>query len=164
MWATELLNVHPNDFLLEIGCGPGVTASLVAEKLETGELHLLDRSEKSMKQALKKMHFQVERGIIKPIVGNFGKVNLLSSVYDKIYCFNVRLLMENNPDELILVKELLGSKGFFYLFFQPPHHHPDHMTEESKKNLEKNGFKVLVSEVKPMSPDPSICHVARKKN
>lgn len=161
IWAADILQVQPSDIILEIGCGPGVTAHLVAEKLESGELHLNDRSEKSVVQALKKADRYVDKGMVKPIIGSFGKVDLLSSYYDKVYCFNVRLLMEDNPHELSLVKKLIARDGLFYLFFQPPYHLPDKMTESSKKNLEKNGFEVVHSEVRQMSPGPSICHIAR---
>ncbi len=163
LWAAEKLEVQPADILLEIGCGPGVTASLVVEKLDTGELHLLDRSEKSVHKALKKTEAYIKKGTVKPIVGAFGKADLPSSHYDKVYCFNVRLLMEDNPKELSLVKELIGTNGLFYLFFQPPYHLPDTMTGQAKKNLEKNGFEVVNSEVKPMSPGPSMCHIAKSK-
>ena len=160
IWAAEKLEVQPSDIILEIGCGPGLTASLVARKLQCGELHLLDRSEKSILRALNNTKPYVDKGIVKSIIGTFGEVDLLSAHYDKIYCFNVRLLMEDNPKELSLVKALIGKEGHFYLFFQPPYHLPNEMASESKRNLESNGFEVVQSEIKQMSPGPSMCHVA----
>src|SRR5215218_7988725 len=43
-WAVETLAVEPDDRLLEIGGGPGVAASLVCERLDRGNLLLIDRS------------------------------------------------------------------------------------------------------------------------
>ena len=163
IWAAKKLEVQPSDKILEIGCGPGITARLVAEKLRTGELHLLDHSEKSIRQAVKKTKVYVKKGIIKPIIGAFGDIELLSPHYDKIYCFNVRLLIEDNPRELVLVNQLIGNDGLFFLFFQPPHHTAENMSEASKKNLEKNRFEVIHSERKQMSPGPSICLVAKSQ-
>ena len=161
IWASELLDLQPFEVILEIGCGPGITASLAAGGLKSGELHLLDRSEKSMQQAIKKNKLYIDKGIVKPIVGTFGEVALPSDKYDKIYCFNVRLLFEDNPQELSIVKKMIGQNGLFYMFFQPPYHLPDQMTELSKKILENNGFEVIRTEVRQMSPGPSLCHIAK---
>jgi protein-L-isoaspartate O-methyltransferase len=43
-WAVELLHVGPEDRILEIGAGPGVSVSLVCEKLEGGKVVAIDRS------------------------------------------------------------------------------------------------------------------------
>ena len=43
-WAVELLDLRPADRVLEIGCGPGVAASLVAARLTHGSMTAIDRS------------------------------------------------------------------------------------------------------------------------
>ncbi|MGH9223125.1 MAG: class I SAM-dependent methyltransferase [Acidimicrobiales bacterium] len=44
MWAVELLDVAPDDRILEAGCGPGVATALVCERLTTGQITAIDRS------------------------------------------------------------------------------------------------------------------------
>ena len=44
-WAVDLMDVQPSDHVLEIGCGPGFGAELICERLETGKLFAIDRSE-----------------------------------------------------------------------------------------------------------------------
>ena len=44
-WAVDLIDVQPNDNVLEIGCGPGYAAELICQRLETGKLFAIDRSE-----------------------------------------------------------------------------------------------------------------------
>ena len=44
-WAVDLMDVQPADNVLEIGCGPGYGAELICQRLETGKLFAIDRSE-----------------------------------------------------------------------------------------------------------------------
>ena len=43
-WAVGLIDPGPADHLLEVGCGPGVAASLICPRLTTGRLLAVDRS------------------------------------------------------------------------------------------------------------------------
>src|SRR6266498_1502438 len=53
-WAVQVLNVAPEDEILEIGCGPGVAVSLVCEQLAGGKITAIDRSATAIKQAAKR--------------------------------------------------------------------------------------------------------------
>jgi ubiquinone/menaquinone biosynthesis C-methylase UbiE len=44
-WAVDVMDVQPNDSVLEIGCGPGAGAELICQRLSTGKLFAIDRSE-----------------------------------------------------------------------------------------------------------------------
>jgi ubiquinone/menaquinone biosynthesis C-methylase UbiE len=54
IWAVETLTVDPADHILEIGCGAGVAVTLVCEKLGSGKVMALDRSEAMIAQARKR--------------------------------------------------------------------------------------------------------------
>jgi protein-L-isoaspartate O-methyltransferase len=43
-WAVEQLDLAPTHRVLEFGCGPGVAAALVAERVTEGSLLAIDRS------------------------------------------------------------------------------------------------------------------------
>jgi ubiquinone/menaquinone biosynthesis C-methylase UbiE len=46
VWAVDVLDVQPDDHILEIGCGHGLAVTLICERLHNGQLTALDRSQK----------------------------------------------------------------------------------------------------------------------
>lgn len=50
-WAVELLDPRATDRVLEIGCGPGVAASLVVPRLTEGSMTAIDRSPTAIARA-----------------------------------------------------------------------------------------------------------------
>ena len=60
----ELLDVHPNDRVLEVGYGPGVAIQLIAAKLSSGKVAGIDCSAEMMQQATARNAADVESGRI----------------------------------------------------------------------------------------------------
>jgi SAM-dependent methyltransferase len=50
-WAVDLLDIGPEDRVLEIGCGTGVAVALVADRLDGGCITALDRSQVAIQRA-----------------------------------------------------------------------------------------------------------------
>ena len=50
-WAVDLLDLAPTDRVLEVGCGPGVAASLVADRVPHGSVLAIDRSATAIARA-----------------------------------------------------------------------------------------------------------------
>lgn len=56
----EAMGIRPGDLVLEIGCGHGLAATLICEKLTTGRLVAIDRSKKMIDAAIRRNRKYVE--------------------------------------------------------------------------------------------------------
>ena len=62
--AVDVLDVQPNDRLLEIGPGPGVAAALIGERLAEGRLVAIDRSAVAVRRTIERNRAHVAAGWI----------------------------------------------------------------------------------------------------
>lgn len=59
----ESMATRPGDDVLEIGCGHGVAAAMICEKLATGRLVAIDRSRKMIDASVRRNGKYIEAGI-----------------------------------------------------------------------------------------------------
>ena len=84
--AVEALDIQPSDRVLELGCGHGVAASLVCERL-TGGGHLtaIDRSPKMVEAAASRNAEHVAAGRAVFVCTTFEEANLDGQQFDKVF-------------------------------------------------------------------------------
>ena len=63
VWAVELMDPQPGDNILEIGCGPGHGAELICQRLSTGKLFAIDRSESGVDRTRRRNQRYVDAGV-----------------------------------------------------------------------------------------------------
>jgi ubiquinone/menaquinone biosynthesis C-methylase UbiE len=61
-WVVDLLDVEPTDRVLDVGCGPGVTIRLLAERATAGFVAGVDPSEVMVRQATARNRAAVAQG------------------------------------------------------------------------------------------------------
>ena len=66
-WAVDHLYVRPDQRILEVGCGPGLAAGLIADRLSTGVVIGIDRSATAIDRATKgnAEHITVGRAVFR---------------------------------------------------------------------------------------------------
>jgi ubiquinone/menaquinone biosynthesis C-methylase UbiE len=61
-WVTELLDVQASDRVLDVGCGPGVTVGLIAERATSGLVAGVDPSVEMLRQAARRNEAAMRAG------------------------------------------------------------------------------------------------------
>ncbi|MBT2491301.1 class I SAM-dependent methyltransferase [Streptomyces sp. ISL-96] len=129
--AVGLLDLRPEDRVLEIGCGRGVAAGLILERLPRGEFVGLDRSEVAVAAASGRNAEAVSAGR-----ATFVHTALADADPDALGRFDKILAVDVNvfwtgpaARELEVVTRLLRPSGSLVLCYVPPDPDPAQVTK-----------------------------------
>jgi len=114
------LDVQPGDRVLEIGCGHGVAASLVCERLDGGRLTAVDRSAKMIEAARRRNAAHVEAGKAEFLQATLEDLDLGERRFDKILAVRVGLFHSEPERAHAIVERWLAPGGTVLAFFDPP--------------------------------------------
>jgi ubiquinone/menaquinone biosynthesis C-methylase UbiE len=119
--VVERLDLRPDDRVLEIGCGHGVAATLVCERLEGGRLTAVDRSAKMIEAATRRNATYVEAGKAEFLVADLEDLGLLEDRrFDKIFAARVGLFHREPERARSFVEPWLAPGGEVFAFFDEP--------------------------------------------
>jgi ubiquinone/menaquinone biosynthesis C-methylase UbiE len=140
-WAVEILDLAPDDRVLEVGCGHGVAVSLVCERLEGGRITAIDRSPKMIAAAEKRT--RAHAGKVRLIASTIEDADLGDETFDKVFAVHVAAL--HRPGQVLdAVRGRLRPGGRLYLFTSSPTWNTTEAAErfglELGETLENAGF------------------------
>jgi ubiquinone/menaquinone biosynthesis C-methylase UbiE len=116
----ESLDIRPDDRVLEIGCGHGVAAALVCERLDEGFLTAIDRSAKMIEAATRRNAAYVAAGRAEFLVASLEQLELGDRRFDKVFAVRVGLF-HREPDRATgLVEPWLAPGGQVLAFYDEP--------------------------------------------
>jgi ubiquinone/menaquinone biosynthesis C-methylase UbiE len=118
--VVEQLDIRPDDRVLEIGCGHGVAATLVCERLEGGHLTAIDRSAKMIRAAARRNAAHVEAGRVQFLVADLEDLDLGDRRYDKVFAVRVGLFYREPERGRGIVERWLAPGGAVFAFFDQP--------------------------------------------
>ena len=118
--VVDRLDIQPGDRVLEIGCGHGVAATMVCERLETGRLTAIDRSGKMIAAAARRNAAHVEAGRAEFLVATLEDADLGERRFDKIFAVRVRLFHREPARARELAERWLAPGGTVLGVFDEP--------------------------------------------
>jgi ubiquinone/menaquinone biosynthesis C-methylase UbiE len=118
--VVEELQIGPNDCVLEVGCGHGVAATFVCERLEGGHLIAIDRSPKMIEAAGRRNAAYVEAGKAEFLVATLDDLDLGDRRFDKIFAVRVGLFHREPERARRIVERWLAPGGTFLAVFDAP--------------------------------------------
>ncbi|MBA2425306.1 MAG: class I SAM-dependent methyltransferase [Actinomycetota bacterium] len=118
--VVDQLALRPSDRVLEIGCGHGVAATLVCERLEGGRLTAVDRSTKMIQAAARRNAAYVDAGKAEFLVARLEDLDFGDRRFDVIFAVRVGLFHREPVRARSLVEPWLAQGGQVRTFFDPP--------------------------------------------
>ena len=108
----EVLDPGPAEAVLEIGCGPGVAAALVCERLGTGQLLALNRSPVAVTRTAARNAAHVAAGRLEVRQGELAALAAPMRSLDSAFALNVNLFWVRDPGaELAVLRRALRPGG-----------------------------------------------------
>ena len=114
------LGIRPGDRVLEIGCGHGVAATMVCERLDGGRLTAIDRSAKMIEAAARRNAAHVEAGRAEFLVATLEAADLGERRFELIFAVRVGLFHREPERARELAERWLAPKGALHAFFDEP--------------------------------------------
>jgi ubiquinone/menaquinone biosynthesis C-methylase UbiE len=119
--VVERLDVQPDDRVLEIGCGHGVAATMVCERLgEGGRLTAIDRSPKMIDAAARRNASYVDAGVAEFLVATLEELDLGERRFDKVFAVRVGLFHREPERAQALAERWLAPGGTVLAVFDEP--------------------------------------------
>lgn len=119
-WAVDQLDLTPTDRVLEFGCGPGVAASLVADRVVDGSVLAIDRSATAIERARARNAGHLDAGRL--VLEQVALADLRTDrVFDVAFGVNVNLFWTGPADaECRFLADVVAPGGAVHVVYDSP--------------------------------------------
>lgn len=109
------MELDPGDRVLEIGCGHGVAATLICERLAGGSYMGIDRSQKMIAMASKRNRAHVDSGTATFEVERLERLDLGDRRFDRVLAVRVGLFWKRPGEAHSIARGLLAPGGTLHV-------------------------------------------------
>jgi ubiquinone/menaquinone biosynthesis C-methylase UbiE len=154
-WVSDLLEVGPNDRVLEVGFGPGVIIQRLAELAAAGGIAGVDQSREMVEQARARNATAIRDGRVDLRHGSVENLPFDDDSFDKALAINSMQVWSQAMAGLREVRRVMKSGGRIALGFTPYSGQPNKGLAEA---LTAAGFR----EAHVVDADKGFCALATK--
>jgi ubiquinone/menaquinone biosynthesis C-methylase UbiE len=165
-WTLSLLDIQPDEHILEVGFGPGALIQMLVTRASQGYIAGIDMSPLMLQQASRRNAAAIRAGHVHLRLGSALELPFEDATFDKALSANSIHIW---PDQLVGIKEIqrvLKPGGEIAIILQPVWAKTDDEVHAIGKDLvellTKAGFQQTRLEFKPMKPKSSICALGVK--
>lgn len=165
-WMLEKVELKSDDYVLEIGYGPGIALEVALKGIDEGMLVGIDHSETMFQQASKRIASHIASGKAKLLIGDIQTCPAFDMKFDHIYSANVVKFWRDPVAVYGHLKSLLKPGGDVVTLLMPrnkgaSYEDSDKAGKEIMKWLQQAGFSEIDMEVKDFASSTAACIVAR---
>ena len=172
-WVVSLMDIKPNDHVLEIGFGPGTALRDILEITTNGHVAGIDISQLMIDQATQLNKEAVSEGRLDLRLGEAASMPWEASFFDKVLAINVIYLWPNLASVFTEIVRVLKPNGVAALYLAPVEMMDSlgfseldaftiHAQEDVLNACEKAGFSSTEVSSTTMGDGKGICIIARK--
>ena len=118
-WAVSLLDVRPEDRVLELGFGPGLAIRELSRIAAEGYVCGIDHSELMLRWARRRNADGLRRGVVDLRLGSVEDLPAFDEPFDKILAVNAMMFWREPVARLAELRRLLGPGGLIAVAYQP---------------------------------------------
>ncbi len=147
VWVVDLLDITPDDQILEFGCGSGVAVALVADRLVAGTITAIDRSATAIERARARNaeHIAAGRAVLQHVA--LADFHGEPGHYTKAFAVNVNVFWTSPADaECQVLSRMLKPGGAIRLVYDGPAPGSGRDVHAAvAANLQRHGFATTVT-------------------
>lgn len=165
-FVMAVLDLKPQDHVLEIGFGPGADLARASEA--AAFVAGIDHSDVMVKQASRRNAEAIRNGRVRIALGSAHKLPFQEAQFDKVFAINSAQFWKDSVGTLAEVGRVLKPGGSIALAIQPRQKGAteDHAYQAGRglaDAMKKAGFSDIHSEARAMKPVSTVCVMGKKE-
>lgn len=166
-WVVSLLQIKPDDVILEIGYGSGKTIHKIAPRLKTGKIFGVDTSSSMWRVASKRNKKDIKSGKVVLKCSSLQAADYAENMFDTVFAVHVVYFWTDLQKVFREIYKILKPGGVCAIYLVHPilednEEFISYTAEEITKSLKMRDFHEIKIEKKQFGQQNGICLLSKK--